>query len=601
MRLRSACIYVCLLLVLGQTSVCLAESGYLYVNSNTGAASGGHVGFKSGPDVYHYQFFPDERFLLVRESWDHFRLIYNRLRNRTILSAELPSPAVGRIDQGLREALLTQEIVLQREEQLRQNQSLLEAVLSGRGRASVVGLGFFAAEPRESEGGIYIREGVVAQLGEDVLSQALQTAENDLSEIFQSLENWQGTPAELPALLDELENLIAKRSALTMLLSARGLSSDALLGEIQPVRLNDGKVAGFRNYLDLKISGLARLVTSSRVDSGTALLLQLARCHALYVTTEKAQLFTLDPFPDGSRTKRVDLLDRDSESFLVELAEFLLSKTRTLAGQANRNQGAGGDLWYSLLERYNGKLDEIVSARMHGDRVRLATESMVPSRSRSAMLLPTEASSYLRQWGRAFISDQRSAEAELIRKSYSYNLMLNNCVNRLLRTANNSFSGPVEAERMLGAYLDPVADRVVIPHDFFYQVSTRYRVHSIIPYPSRRLAGLKELPEDEQGFGLWLREGNTLSSTLYQHRPADSPFLFFTDNLFWARPVLGLINLGWATLNSAAGIALLPGDGGDKFVQGFRGMFYSVPELLFCNIRKGTYDYEDFSNRTNDL
>ena len=74
----------------------LASSSYaeqieiIYVNANVGAAAGGHVGLKLDDDVFHYQFYPDGRFLLVRESWDSFRLIYNRLRNRTIYAARCP-------------------------------------------------------------------------------------------------------------------------------------------------------------------------------------------------------------------------------------------------------------------------------------------------------------------------------------------------------------------------------------------------------------------------------------------------------------------------------------------------------------------------------
>ena len=47
----------------------------LYVNANVGAAAGGHVGLRLDDDVFHYQFYPDERFLLVREGWDSFRLV----------------------------------------------------------------------------------------------------------------------------------------------------------------------------------------------------------------------------------------------------------------------------------------------------------------------------------------------------------------------------------------------------------------------------------------------------------------------------------------------------------------------------------------------
>jgi len=37
----------------------------------------------------------------------------------------------------------------------------------------------------------------------------------------------------------------------------------------------------------------------------------------------------------------------------------------------------------------------------------------------------------------------------------------------------------------------------------------------------------------------------------------------------------------------------MPIDGGERFYQGLRGMFYSIPELFFSNIRKGTYGFAE--------
>jgi len=80
-----------------------------------------------------------------------------------------------------------------------------------------------------------------------------------------------------------------------------------------------------------------------------------------------------------------------------------------------------------------------------------------------------------------------------------------------------------------------------------------------------------------------------LSATLYRPQLEDSAFLFFTDDQILPRPVLGAANLVWGGLYTALGIVLSPFDRGEQFVQGIRGMFYSVPELFFGNIRKGTY------------
>lgn len=57
---------------------------FLYVNANAGEAAGGHTALRLGDSIFHYQFFPDATFLLVREPWAEFRFLYNDLHNRTI-------------------------------------------------------------------------------------------------------------------------------------------------------------------------------------------------------------------------------------------------------------------------------------------------------------------------------------------------------------------------------------------------------------------------------------------------------------------------------------------------------------------------------------
>jgi len=90
-----------------------------------------------------------------------------------------------------------------------------------------------------------------------------------------------------------------------------------------------------------------------------------------------------------------------------------------------------------------------------------------------------------------------------------------------------------------------------------------------------------------------LRESNTLTSTIYRYGPDDSLFLFFTDDAVAARPALGAANLAVAAGGSLAGLVLLPLDRGVTLLAGLRGVLYSVPELAFVNIRKGTFDGVD--------
>jgi len=80
---------------------------------------------------------------------------------------------------------------------------------------------------------------------------------------------------------------------------------------------------------------------------------------------------------------------------------------------------------------------------------------------------------------------------------------------------------------------------------------------------------------------------------LYMRRNEDTPFIFFTDDARLLRPIFGVTNLLWGAANGIGGLFTLPIDGGERFYQGLRGMFYSLPELFFSNIRKGTYGFAE--------
>ena len=57
------------------------------------------------------------------------------------------------------------------------------------------------------------------------------------------------------------------------------------------------------------------------------------------------------------------------------------------------------------------------------------------------------------------------------------------------------------------------------------------------------------------------------------------------------RPLLGLANLGYATGGGVLGLVTAPFDGARRLRAAGSGAWYSLPELAFFNIRKGTFDY----------
>jgi hypothetical protein len=120
--------------------------------------------------------------------------------------------------------------------------------------------------------------------------------------------------------------------------------------------------------------------------------------------------------------------------------------------------------------------------------------------------------------------------------------------------------------------------------DDTYAVAERVRFAS---YRDRRLADMRQ---DENPLWVFLRESNVVTSTLYRVQPRDSIFLFFTDDLVAPRPLFGAVNLVTGLAASAVGLTMLPVDGGETLWAGVRGALFSLPELVFQNIRKGSFE-----------
>ena len=92
-----------------------------------------------------------------------------------------------------------------------------------------------------------------------------------------------------------------------------------------------------------------------------------------------------------------------------------------------------------------------------------------------------------------------------------------------------------------------------------------------------------------------LRESNTFSSTLYAYNPDDAFFVFFTDDSLVLRPVFGLFNTAAGMGQSVLGFLSWPFDAGKNLKSGATGVLMSLPELLFFNMRKGSYKYLSYN------
>ncbi len=187
---------------------------------------------------------------------------------------------------------------------------------------------------------------------------------------------------------------------------------------------------------------------------------------------------------------------------------------------------------------------------------------------------------------------------------YRYDLITRNCVSELFRTIEAGLARDdaapsagdraalhgfvaAESERRLGGYIDPTARANFIPFVSSHNVRARWDVEERIHLPSAREHAVAR----EGTLRAALRESNVWTSTLYT--PADSSnfFVFFTDGAWPLRPLLGAVNLGAALARAGVGVFQLPLDRGRGLRAGLEGALFSLPELFFANIRKGTSEY----------
>jgi hypothetical protein len=206
--------------------------------------------------------------------------------------------------------------------------------------------------------------------------------------------------------------------------------------------------------------------------------------------------------------------------------------------------------------------------------------------------------------------EREAAQLAGLTHLYGYNLFTRNCVTEIFRTIEAALrrdlltrepalAGAVLAARVrrasverLGGYIAPAgamaSSRGVGDRQAGYAVSD---VVELLSYRKAQLGRMYERRTRSR-----LPAGiEHLTSTLYRKAPDDSAFLFFTDNAPAARPVFGSLNVITGLGVAAAGLAMLPLDRGELLTSGLKGAFFSLPELAFFNIRKGSFP--DFERR----
>jgi len=545
------------------TDVAAADFGFVYVRANVGGASGGHAALVDGETVYHLQTDGDGTYRLARDTWVHFAYVYAGLQNRPLSVAHVavtPETRDRVLDRFAR-AYVEQDIAISRREAQADDVAWLEAWTDGRSLPPLRNAGLFDPTRPADPDAVQLRDALRGSLSEAQRAFVASTAEP--------------TDGDVEALRERL----ALREALLALDQGWALAAEALVSI--PERFDDPLTAPERASLERFALELERsvgdLLHSARPDRGYALLLAQARYTAVRRSLKTNRLVLLDAWAGhvGAESALDEAPSELTRARQLEYAGALVRRGREVVLASGRLD----ESTYNLLEEAAALLERTETG--YADVELLDVERRkLPARARSVS-------------SPAFTGNAREAldvaRARLAdtdaryRARWTYDLLRRNCITELARTADEALAGRVPADETLG----------FIPFVFFDRVRERLPVERVEQIPSHRALELARIEREAPGLLVRLRESTTLGSTVYTPRRRDGAFLFFTDDVFWRRPLYGLTNLTWAAGYTAFGVGTAPFDRGARVKAGLSGMFWSLPELAFENVRKGSFAWVD--------
>jgi hypothetical protein len=626
---------------------------YLYIDSSEGTSSGGHAAIRFGDEVFHFQHFEPGVLRSVKDDPHYFRYLYGFLENRTIHASRITvSEETWRL---LRDYFNQRYLIQKQQfdilQFLRDDRALIHLLLrrkrgAGGSSASVVddsirlpGIGLFFPDYAAPSNHLYAEQVPVAPPtpGMSPLLQALRQQierrygsrflATRMGEIRDRLRRLKPTGYDR-VLLDlsedrfsavrytfaqHYEDLMTALMGLKVLQLALPLRSDVYaVPRLDLFRLEPHEIERLARYRQQLQNDLVLLVSSRRPDWGMAFLVGMARLIVLDRSVRSGRLVFLDTFQAGA-----DLIDPAEIGRFDDWMREQLDGVKTKLQEARAGllpSQAMTEVDYSRLEHWSNRYLELRSGIDQQHPIRIHSGLLMPTKSafRSDLIVP-EASQYELNLNLAESESFHRSYFEKLKRLYRYNLFTKNCVSEIFRTIHGAFEAHlgskdavaaagekfgesrvarVEAESVarLGGYLGAEGIHF-IPFVSARTVDQTYAVVSSEEWPSYRKAALMRAYEDDAPALVYLRESNVISSTLYRRNPDDSFFIFFTDDAVLPRPLFGAVNSVAGLGQSLVGLFLAPFDGGRVLSSGAKGVLFSLPELLFFNIRKGSYRY----------
>src|SRR5262245_57043114 len=589
---------------------------YLYVEANEVGGSGGHAAIRFGDRVFHFQWLDGGVLGVSREDFASFRRHYALVENRTIHAIRIPvsDETFDLIHGQFARRRLIEHQHFQILDALAADQLLLETVRAvDRGEPSspvtVEGAGYFVGSSTEAAGAPStaienLRGRITAAHGPGFLDTRRAEIERQMDALDpRDIEpppmdvSMERAPPSYYGFAQRYHDAVAALQALEVIRTAPRLLPQTRLA--LPVALDEDDRRATDALIEALAQSLVRLARSDRPDWGPALLVGLARLEALDLTRQTGAWQFLDVFPpDAPRVDHRRLVRRP------DLLPMLLREARRdfEAARARIVRSAAGgfrELDVAALEAAGNRFAEALRAIHEGADLRLFEGRQVPTRRAPLSPIPVPPRAAATTDDALAVVAQRQIDyAARLHDLYRYRLFTRNCVTEIFQEIDRALGGSAgglaalreSSRERLGGHLEMSGLRFIPAVSAAAAVEV-YRVSDTVEIPSYRRASLARLYRDESPLLVFLRESNILTSTLYDGHPADSAFLFFTEDAAPVRPLFGVANLLTGLGATLTGVATLPFDHGRILWAGVKGIAFSVPELFFVNLRKGSFHF----------
>jgi len=636
-------------LFLCAASASAASFEYLYVEASEGNSSGGHSAIQFGDEIYHYQHHDSGLIRLLRQDKQEFHFLYRFLQNRRIHLShiEVTEETFTMLREHFKLQFLAQEQQFKQLNDLHKDRVLLRRLLYKQSLDNAFLDADFSAVLRLNGGGLFYAEQELDNQKRDwrirnvngVQSQSSNTIEMLRKKIGQeygqdylrhrreqitsrikaftpghwpsvtSILSKDNFPPAINSFADSFEDYLTGLVAIKILMELQPLRPDAFFVTDEIVTPEEKKV--LERLRDQQALSLLASVNSGRPDWGYAVIVNMARLLAVDLSLQWGRWVFVDDFAMDSEWVSADQFAQYAEQMQAQIKDAQANLTQTR--KALLNPGGLTETNYSHLEMSANRYFELLKGRQNR-AVRYIGEKALPTKSISLpdWIVPEITQQQLK----SALYELDNYESKLFRElaeHYRYDLITRNCVTELFRTIDQALlqqdkvdvdpSKQVEllmkeSRKRLGGNISAYYN--FIPFVSFQSVQEHYKVTTSAVLNSYRGQQLEKLYARNNGLMVALRESNTFSSTLYAYNPDDAFFVFFTDDSPVFRPIFGLFNTAAGIGQSVFGFLIWPFDAGKNLKSGATGVLMSLPELMFFNMRKGSYKYLSYNQFVND-